>query len=553
MNNLVKNNIIANRPKPVLLCILDGWGIGDESNKFNAIAQANLPNYRRILKQYPHSHLETSGLAVGLPEGQMGNSEVGHMTIGAGRVIFQDLPRINQAIVNGELAQNSALENLAEDLKKSGKAAHLLGLMSDGGVHSHQKHIAFLAKFLALHGVPVYIHAFLDGRDVAQKSAAEYLTQFFEDVADNLLIKLATISGRYYAMDRDHNWNRIKLAYDAIVSGVEGEGNCKFHQDKGKQEDLDKNKIHDKNDAQSLDSSGLDEALNIIENCYENEITDEFVLPCITKQYRVIQDGDAIISCNFRADRIREISTAMLDSGFNKFPVKQINFSHKLAMTEYSEQLNHHYKILFPAQTINNSLPQILERQGLTQLRIAETEKYAHVSFFFSCGVENELRGEKRIMVKSPAVATYDLQPEMSAQEIGEKLQQAIKSDEFDFIIVNYANPDMVGHSGALDASIKACEAIDKQLALLEKIMLEKNGAMLISADHGNIECMRDENHHPHTSHTTNPVPFIFISNNIDKVQLSDGALSDIAPTVLHLMNISQPAEMTGKNLLKNA
>ncbi len=521
--------------KPVLLCVLDGWGIGDEFNPNNAIAQAKLENYARILKTYPSSKLETSGLAVGLPEGQIGNSEVGHMTIGAGRVIFQDLPRINNSIIDGSLAKNLELQKLISDLKKTGKAAHLMGLLSDGGVHAHQKHIEFLAKTLANQDIQVYIHAFLDGRDVAQRSALEYVTQFSEAVEDHPKIKLATIAGRYYAMDRDQNWDRVKLAYDAIIFGKEGE----------KQQ-----KIRAKYDLEKFEGESLEEALALIEAYYDEDSSDEFIFPCVTGEYKNIEDGDALISCNFRADRIREISTAMIDSSFAQFATKKINFSHKIAMTEYSEKLNSLYKVLFPSENIINSLPQILENKGLRQLRIAETEKYAHVTFFFSCGQEKEMRGEKRIMIKSPAVATYDLQPEMAAFEVGEKLRGAIASDEFDFIIVNYANPDMVGHSGDLAASIKACQAIDLELGKLEKIILEKNGVMLISADHGNIECMRDENNLPNTMHTTNPVPFILIGQGVSLLHLRDGALSDIAPTVLDLMQIAQPKEMTGKSLI---
>ena len=532
---------------PLLLCILDGWGIGDEANEYNAIAHAKTPNYHRFLKTYPSSQLETSGLAVGLPEGQMGNSEVGHMTIGAGRVIFQDLPRINKAIIDDELEKNPNLKTLIADLKKTGKAAHIMGLLSDGGVHSHQKHIEFLAKLLAKNDIQVYIHAFLDGRDVAQKSAIEYLTQFFDEIGDGKNIKLATISGRYYAMDRDNNWNRVQLAYDAIVSGVECEKQKEFRK-KFVEENAE---LATKNNPQNLDLSELDEALANINDCYESDLTDEFVLPCVTKGYVGMQDGDALISCNFRADRIREISTAMLNDDFKEFPTKKINFSHKIAMTEYSEELNNFYQVLFPAVTIENSLPEVLEAEGLTQLRIAETEKYAHVTFFFSCGIEKEMRGEKRILVKSPAVPTYDLKPEMSSHEIGENLKKSIESGEFDFIIVNYANPDMVGHSGDLAASIKACEAIDQQLGMIEKVILEKDGVMLISADHGNIECMRDEDQHPHTSHTTNPVPLILVGRDVANIKLSDGALSDIAPTILKLMDIAQPQEMLGKNLIK--
>jgi len=433
------------------------------------------------------------------------------MTIGAGRVIFQDLPRINNAISDGSLEKNEKLQKLISDLKTSKKTCHLLGLFSDGGVHSHINHIIFLAEFLAKNGVKILLHAFLDGRDVAQKSALVYLKKIKN-------IKIATISGRYYAMDRDQNWDRIKLAYDAIVLGI-GEKNS--------------------------------DAILAVENSYKKSISDEFILPTILENYEGIENGDALIFANFRADRAREMSDAILNPAFQEFETKKIDFSHRLAFTEYSEKLNNFYQILFPPIAVKNSLPEILSARGLTQLRIAETEKYAHVTFFFSCGQEKELAGESRIMVKSPAVATYDLKPEMSANEVGEKLRAAIASEKFDFIIVNYANPDMVGHSGMLDPSIAACEAIDRQLGLLEKIILEKNGLLLISADHGNIECMLDSDHHPHTSHTTNPVPLILIGKNVSEIKLNDGALDDIAPTILGLMKIEQPQDMKGENLIK--
>ena len=320
-------------------------------------------------------------------------------------------------------------------------------------------------------------------------------------------------------MDRDKNWDRVKLAYDSIVFGI-GEKNS--------------------------------DAVLAVENSYKKSITDEFILPTVIDNYSGIENGDALIFANFRADRAREMSDAILNPQFKEFETKKIDFSHRLAFTEYSEKLNNFYQILFPPIEVKNSLPEILSARGLTQLRIAETEKYAHVTFFFSCGQEKELAGESRIMVKSPAVATYDLKPEMSANEVGEKLREAIASEKFDFIIVNYANPDMVGHSGMLDPSIAACEAIDRQLGLLEKIILEKNCMMLISADHGNIECMLDHDHHPHTSHTTNPVPLILIGKNVSEIKLNNGALDDIAPTILSLMKIEQPQDMKGKNLIKN-
>jgi len=431
----------------------------------------------------------------------MGNSEVGHMTMGAGRVIFQDLPRIDRATKDGSLAKNSDLQKLISDLKNSKKTCHLMGLFSDGGVHSHINHIVFLGEFLEQNGVNVVLHAFLDGRDVAQKSALNYLSAVKN-------IKIATVSGRYYAMDRDKKWDRIKLATDVIIS-AKGE---------------------------TFESAKL-----AIEEAYKNDIFDEFVKPCAIGDYQGITEGDAMIFCNFRADRARQISEKLFE---------EVQFSHALALTEYSEKLNESYKVLFPAIDVRNSLPEIVSARGFKQLRIAETEKYAHVTFFFSCGREKEFEGEERILVKSPAVATYDLQPEMSAAEIGDKLCAAIEAEKFDFIIVNYANPDMVGHSGMLEPAIAACKTIDAQLAKLEQVILKKNGAMIITADHGNVECMVDHNHQPHTSHTTNPVPFILIANNASSYHLENGALNDIAPTILSLMEIAKPSEMDGKNLI---
>ncbi len=537
--------------KPILLCILDGWGVAGDSD-YNAISMAKTPNYRRYLKDYPNSQLQTSGLDVGLPEGQMGNSEVGHMTIGAGRIIFQDLVRINLAIQNHELEQYQYLRQLVKNLQNSDRTCHLLGLLSDGGVHSSFDHIIFLAKFLAQNNVKVALHAFLDGRDVAQKSAIDYLEKFLAATKDYDNVKIATICGRYFAMDRDHNWDRTQKAYDAIALGVGNYSN---------------------------------DPIKAVKEFYDQGITDEFILPTVIRALspsplvgegrgeghpaylgtesnstphpkslpqgeKGQRDGDALLVANFRADRIRQISYALLDPNFKHFQTKKIDFTSKIAITEYSNQLNNFYQILFPSIQINNSLPEILARKNLKQLRIAETEKYAHVTFFFSAGRETEFLGEDRILVKSPAVATYDLKPEMSAIELTEKLAAAIASGQYDFIIVNYANPGMVGHSGLVNPAIKACEAIDQQLVILEKAILAKDGLMIISADHGNIECMKDDNNQPHTAHTTNPVPCILIGNNLAKIKLSNGKLSDIAPTILSLMKIDQPEEMTGKNLV---
>jgi len=498
---MLKNKI----KKPILLCILDGFGIADDKAqnqvKSNAITKAKMPNYQRILKNYPFSQLETSGLAVGLPEEQIGNSEVGHMTIGAGRIIYQDLPRINNAIKDGSLEKNADLLALINNFKNSDKTCHLLGLLSDGGVHSHLDHIIFLADFLQKNQVKVLIHAFLDGRDVAQKSALDYLEKLKN-------FKIATICGRYYSMDRDQKWDRIKLASEAILSGV---------------------------------GENFNNPSEVIANSYVQNITDEFVKPCVINNFKGVNDNDGLIFCNFRADRARQISQKLAESK---------KFSTALALTQYSPDLNKFYRVLFPKTQIKNSLPEILANNNLIQLRIAETEKYAHVTFFFSCGKEKEFNNEDRILIPSPNVATYDLKPEMSSIEIGENLYKAIESNKYDFILVNYANTDMVGHSGLIDPSIKACEAIDYQLGILEKAILAHDGIMLISADHGNVECMVDENNQPHTSHTTNPVPFILISRDANLFELANGGLCDIAPSILQLLKITIPQEMTGKNLI---
>ena len=511
------NNKKNNSKKPILLCILDGWGIGDNSSPSNAIARAKTPNYDQILANYPHCKLGTSGLEVGLPEGQIGNSEVGHTCIGSGRVIFQDLPRINMSIKDGSLAENSNLKNLIAGCKKSGSVCHLVGLLSDGGVHCHQNHIIALAKIVAGNGVEVKLHAFLDGRDVAQKSAITYIEHFINETKNFPQISIASIGGRYYAMDRDKNWNRVKLAYDAIVSASGPKDN---------------------------------DPISVVKKSYEKNITDEFIIPSVIGNYTGIKDGDALLVANFRADRIRQISTALLDSEFNEFETKKINFSSQVSTTEYSANLNQFFAVLFPTIDIKNSLGEILENHNLTQLRIAETEKYAHVTFFFSGGREEEFRGENRILIKSPSVATYDLQPEMSSKEVGKNLIEAIVSDSYDFIVVNYANADMVGHSGIFSAAVAAVEAIDLELGMLRDAILKQDGIMLITADHGNIEDMMDHHHNPHTAHTTNPVPFILIGNNVANIKLSDGKLSDIAPTILSLINLSKPSEMTGKNLI---
>ncbi|MFT6076941.1 MAG: 2,3-bisphosphoglycerate-independent phosphoglycerate mutase [Rickettsiales bacterium] len=502
-----------NVKKPVLLCILVGWGIGDENAADNAIARAKTPNFDQILQEFPHSKLGTSGADVGLPDGQMGNSEVGHVCIGSGRIIFQDLPRINNAIKDGSLAQNQYLQ----DLIKSSKTCHLMGMISDGGVHGHIDHVIFLAKTLATNGVNVKLHCFLDGRDVAQKSAITHLQSLKEQISDFPQIEISTLSGRHYAMDRDSKWDRIEPAFKAIVEA---------------------------------DSPKFIDPITAVEHSYQDDVNDEFLIPVANENYAGMKDGDSLLVASFRADRIRQISTSLLDENFNKFLAKKIKFSSQVSMTSYSDKLSQYFAVLFPSIEIKNSLGEVLEQQNMTQARIAETEKYAHVTFFFSGGKESEFVGEKRIMIQSPSVKTYDLMPEMSAAKVGEELQNAIKSGQYDFIVVNYANPDMVGHSGAFDAAVIACQIIDQQVGNLRDLILGQNGKMLICADHGNIEDMVDDFGNPHTSHTTNPVPFILVSSYAKDLKLEDGRLCDIAPTILNLMNIDQPSQMTGKNLI---
>ena len=524
INQKIKAQLMAKEPscfdnhkisKKILLCIIDGWGIGDKDDVNNAISQAKLEFYPRILAKYPNSQLETSGLAVGLPDGQIGNSEVGHITIGAGRVIFQDLPRINNAIKDGSLKKNQYIQNLINDFANKDNICHLIGLLSDGGVHSHIDHLIFLAELLMANKVKIAIHCFLDGRDVAQKSALKYL----EKIAH---LPIATISGRYYGMDRDKKWDRISKSYYAIANGLNG------------------------------DSPVFPSYNQAIDYYYQQNITDEFIMPTAIGNYSGLKDGDGLIFCNFRADRARQICRSLLDDDFDEFARKKIDFSHSISMVEYSSELNKFFKILFPNQEIKNSLPEIVANNGKSQLRIAETEKYIHVSFFFSCGREQEFRGEERILIPSPAVATYDLKPEMSLDFLVKNLIDKINDKKVDLIVANFANADMVGHSGCLSASINACKAIDIAIKKVSDAILDNDYLMIITADHGNIEMMCDIEGNPHTSHTTNPVPFILIGNNIEDIKLKNGSLQDIAPTILQLMNIDKPKEMTGSSLITN-
>ncbi len=504
------------RPQPAVLCILDGWGWRPDAAD-NAISEAHPENYARLLRECPHALLATSGRAVGLPAGQMGNSEVGHMNIGAGRIVLQDLPRIDDAIAEHTLATRPALVDLIARAKAAGGAVHLMGLLSPGGVHSHQDHMVALAKAVSDAGVAVRVHAFLDGRDTPPKSAVGFLHVFEQAIADFHDVSIATVSGRYYAMDRDKRWDRVAKAYDAIVLG---EG------------------ARAKTAAEAITAS------------YEKGVNDEFVIPAVIGDYRSVYDGDALLFANFRADRAREISTALLDPAFDGFARKRMaHFSAAAGMTEYSEPLKHFMAALFPAEDVRDTLGEVVAARGLKQLRIAETEKYAHVTFFLNGGREEPFAGEDRILVPSPKVATYDKKPEMSAFEVTDRLELAIASGKYDLIVVNYANPDMVGHTGDLEAAEKAVRAVDSCLGRLRAAVEKAGGVLVLTADHGNVEMMRDpQTGEPHTAHTTFDVPIIVV-NARRKLTLEPGRLADVAPTVLDLMGLPKPHAMAGHSL----
>ncbi|SOD94662.1 2,3-bisphosphoglycerate-independent phosphoglycerate mutase [Caenispirillum bisanense] len=506
-------------PKPVVLCILDGWGHRDDPTD-NAIAQANTPTWDRLMASAPRALVETAGLAVGLPEGQMGNSEVGHMNIGAGRVVMQDLPRIDQAVADGSLARNAELTAFIEKLKQSGGTCHLMGLLSPGGVHSHQDHMVALAKIVSAAGVPVRIHAFLDGRDTPPQSGREFTARFLADVADLPDTAMATVAGRFYAMDRDKRWDRVSAAYDAMVD-AEGERHA--------------------------------DALALVDASYAAGKTDEFVVPAVVGDYQGARDGDGVLFANFRADRAREITQALLDPAFDGFArTRVVAFAAAAGMAQYSVAHTAWLTALFPPETLTGILGEVVSQAGRTQLRIAETEKYAHVTFFLNGGEERVYPGEERILVPSPKVATYDMQPEMSAPEVTEKLVDAIGSGRFDLIVVNFANGDMVGHTGIMEAAMKAAETVDASLAAVEAAVLKAGGAMIVTADHGNLELMRDpETGEPHTAHTVGTVDALLIGAPAGVTGLRDGRLADLAPTLLALMDLPQPAEMTGRSLLQ--
>jgi len=507
--------------KPVLLIILDGFGHRDDTDH-NAIKNADMPHWNRLWNKYAHSFINASEEFVGLPKGQMGNSEVGHLNIGAGRVIQQDLEKINASIASGDFFKNAALINAFQLLKENGKVLHLLGLFSDGGVHSHLDHFYAMLKLAKQCELKdVYIHAFLDGRDTPPKSALQYIEQLESHLKDLSIGKIASISGRYYAMDRDKRWPRIELAYNTLTLG---------------------SPIH------------VTHTIDAIHEAYKREEADEFIKPTSihdeNQKAITIEDDDTVVFMNYRSDRARQITDAFLQDNFNAFErQKKIKISHYFTLTQY-DQNDKKTLVIFKPTPVSNSFGEYISKLGLKQLRIAETEKYPHVTFFFNGGNETVYEGEDRILVPSPQVATYDLQPEMSAFEVAEKLTNAIQTKKYHAIICNFANADMVGHTGNLDAAIKAMEALDTCIGQVVNAMESIGGEVIITADHGNAELMEDyENKQVHTQHTTNVVPFLYIGRKA--LIKPNGRLSDIAPTLLHLMGEKQPSEMSGQNLIE--
>lgn len=505
------------QPTTKILIILDGWGYRKDK-EHNAIAQANTPQWDLWMKNNEHILLNASGENVGLPDKQMGNSEVGHMHIGAGRVIFQDFTRINKAIENKTFFDNTIFLNTIKNAKKLNKNLHLAGLFSQGGVHSHENHFYALLELCRKENFNnVYLHLFLDGRDTPPKSAMESITKLTNFLNSTPVAKIATLTGRYYAMDRDKRWDRIEPVYDLLTAGIS----------KDKFEDAEK-------------------ALNYF---YSNNITDEFIPPTKIGDSPALKNEDAFIFVNFRSDRTRQLTHALISNNFKEFKRnKLIQFSHFVTMTKYADFLP--TKVAFPSEKLNNTLGEIVSRNNLTQLRIAETEKYAHVTFFLNGGVETAFKGEDRMLIPSPKVSTYDLQPEMSVFELTENIVKAIHSNKYNLIIANFANADMVGHTGNITATILAIEAIDKCLAKIWEALEKNHGEMLITSDHGNAECMFNEtSNQAHTAHTNQPVPLLYIGNNW-KFNETSGSLIDIAPTILKLLNLEIPDEITGKALL---
>jgi len=500
---------------PLTLLILDGWGYREPAAD-NAIAMADTPHWDALWRDAPHALLETGGLAVGLPDGQMGNSEVGHMNIGAGRIVYQELTRIDQAIKNSELAGNQAVLNTIESTRAADGTLHLLGLVSPGGVHSHERHLFALLDILAPTGVPVAVHAFLDGRDTPPRSALPSLQRLSELLERNPNMRIASISGRYYAMDRDRRWERTEKAWLCVV---EGRGD-----------------------------RPADSAVAALDEAYRRGEDDEFVTPTVIAPACPIADGDGVLFFNFRADRARQLSQALINEDFAGFDRVRPKLAVMTTMTQYQDDLP--VQVAFPPQRLHGLFGEVLAQAGLRQLRIAETEKYAHVTYFFNGGQETVFAGEQRVLIPSPKVATYDLRPEMSAAELGRRLTAAISGAQFDVIIANVANPDMVGHTGSMPAAMAAVETVDQLLGEVLRAVRGRDGELLVTADHGNVEQMLDpETGQPHTAHTTNPVPLVLVSPRDCRLRAT-GSLRDIAPSMLNMLNLDVPAEMNGTSLV---
>ncbi|MGN0340713.1 MAG: 2,3-bisphosphoglycerate-independent phosphoglycerate mutase [Lachnospira sp.] len=509
------------RKKPVVLMILDGYGL-NSSTKGNGVALAKTPVMDKLMAEYPYVKGYASGLAVGLPDGQMGNSEVGHLNMGAGRIVYQELTRITKSIEDGDFFENKELLGAIENCKKNNSDLHLYGLLSDGGVHSHITHVFALLELAKRNGIKnVYVHCFMDGRDTAPDSGKDFIAKLYEKMEELGVGEIASVTGRYYAMDRDNRWDRVEKAYRALTLGEGNQAAC------GK---------------------------CAIKASYEAGKTDEFVEPTVItkdgKPVGVIKDKDSVICFNFRPDRAREITRCFCDDEFTGFDRGSRKDVYYVCFTDYDVTIPNKY-VAFKKEKITNTFGEFLAANNMTQARIAETEKYAHVTFFFNGGIEEPNKGEDRILVKSPKVATYDLQPEMSALEVCDKLCDAIRSDKYDVIIINFANPDMVGHTGVVDAVVKAIETVDACVGRAVEAVKEKDGVMFICADHGNAEVLVDENTgEPYTAHTTNPVPFILVNYDNEYTLKENGKLCDIVPTLIDIMGMEKPAEMTGQSLL---
>ena len=503
--------------KPVALLIMDGFG-ENTSDYGNAIEAAKTPNLDRLFATCPHTLIGASGLDVGLPDGQMGNSEVGHTNIGAGRVVYQMLVKITKDIGDGEFFTKPALVHSMENARDNGTALHLMGLLSPGGVHSHQEHLYGLLQMAKKYGLEkVYVHAFLDGRDVPPSSAAEYMRELVEKMKEVGVGSVATVSGRYYAMDRDNAWDRVEKAYDAMVMGEGVQADC---------------------------------PVAAIEDSYKNGVTDEFMLPTVVDKNGMIGENDSVIFFNFRPDRARQITRAYVDPDFTGFVRKKGFFHvHFVCMAQYDATMPG-VEVAYPPEALTMTYGEYIASKGMTQLRIAETQKYAHVTFFFNGGEEKTFPGEDRILVPSPDVPTFDLKPEMSAYEVTDKVVEAIESDKYDTIILNWANCDMVGHTGIFDAAVKAVEAVDTCVGRTVDAILAKGGAVLITADHGNAEKMCEPDGSPFTAHTTNPVPLIVVGCDDCTGLKEGGRLADLAPTMLDILGLEQPKEMTGQSLI---